>query len=177
MRLSIEMSVEDSAAKLWAVRDAWARLTRPWAVLRSRMRRPAAARLADLPDHILQDIGLRRSEVGVELDARAFDGPVPGHAGRPGDRRPGRYAIATSGTARLSREETMWPASASISGDRSCHERASAISHMGSRGKPSASDRTRIPGRTADSGRTETARPAITAAPTPAEFQLAKSTL
>jgi len=177
MRLSIEMSVEESAERLWAARDAWTRLSRMWGSLQRRPRRSDIRYLTDLSDRALEDLGLARGDIGVVLDSRYRGEPARGLAALTGHRRAADYDIATSGTARLSRDETIWPASASMSGERSCHERARAISHMGSRGKPSASDRTRMPGRTADSGRTETARPARTAAPTPVEFQLANSTL
>jgi len=177
MRLQIEMSVEETADKLWAVRDGFARVGQTWTAIRRRLARPEVATLAELPDHILTDIGLTRGDIGVALDTRDRVTPARRLAELSEKRRAADYAIATSGTARLSSEETMWPASASISGERSSQERARAISHMGRRGKPSLSERTRIPGLTADSGRTDTARPARTAAPTPVEFQLANSTL
>ena len=73
---------------------------------------------------------------------------------------------------RLSSDEMMCSASASASFGRSCGLRISPTSQAGSSGNPSAGVSTRMPGRSPDSGNTETASPDSTAAPIAAALPL-----
>src|SRR6185295_19797009 len=75
-----------------------------------------------------------------------------------------RHSAARAASDRLSSEEMMCSASASASDERSCGLRTSPMRHEGSSGKPSAAERTRMPGRKPDSGNTDTASPDSTAA-------------
>ena len=75
-----------------------------------------------------------------------------------------RSSAARAASDRLSSDEMTCSASASASELRSCGLRTSPMRQDGSSGKPSAAESTRMPGRNPDSGNTDTASPASTAA-------------
>src|SRR5262245_23417832 len=89
-----------------------------------------------------------------------------------GDERKNGYSAAWAASDRLSSEETICSASASASAELSCALRTSPIRQLGRSGKPSDAESTRIPGRRPDSGSTDTASPARTAAATAPAFEL-----
>ena len=86
------------------------------------------------------------------------------------------HSAARLASDRLSSDDTMCPASASASANCSCGLRTRPIRHDGKSGNPSAGVSTRIPGRNPDSGSTDTASPASTAAATAPELALEYST-
>src|SRR6478752_493831 len=100
------------------------------------------------------------------LDPRIHQERTSGKDGLPGQARQGRsvYSAALAASDRLSSDEMTCSASASASGLRSCGLRTRPMRHEGSSGNPSAAESTRMPGRSPDSGTTETASPDNTAA-------------
>src|SRR5260370_15780044 len=77
------------------------------------------------------------------------------------------YSAASAAADKLSSEEMMCSESASASADCWCGLRSNPTRHEGNSAKPPDAPSTRMPGRRPDSGNTETASPASTAAATP----------
>ena len=94
--------------------------------------------------------------------------PFPRNAGKGTE----NYSAAWTASDKLSSEEMMCSASASASVELSCALRTRPMRQLGSSGNPSAAVSTRMPGRRPDSGSTDTARPASTAAATAPAFEL-----
>ena len=82
------------------------------------------------------------------------------------------YSAACAASDKLSSDEMMCSANASASAELSWALRTSPMRQLGRSGKPSFAESTRMPGRNPDSGSTDTARPASTAAATAPAFEL-----
>src|SRR4051812_16700085 len=74
------------------------------------------------------------------------------------------YSAALAASDKLSSDEITCSAKASAIGLRSCGLRTRPMRQDGNSGKPSAAESTRMPGRSPDSGNTDTASPDNTAA-------------